>query len=180
MKLLPISIIMISMVFFQVQRPGTFNIFKSKKAGYVVNYPSDWFEIGSTNELRIHSFPRERSVRGAVIPSDGAGIHILRPSQLPLNILPNNITEWSNMQPQGFREIRRKYLNLTGQKGNISAIEVEQVQTCGEQICMRSISIYFQLGGELFVGDVFFWDGNPKNDRYLEILREIIRSLRLL
>lgn len=159
----------------------TLETFRSHSHGFSVRYPATWYPLILSDVFYIESFPPSKAVRGARLPQGGAGIKVLVPSQTVADEqkLPVNLEDWVALSLNRRHIISRRSLEV---RDGAHALAITEVRTacCAVPPIEESTDWYFEVGGRMFVGTVFYWQGDPKADTWRETLKDVVLSLRAI
>jgi len=150
-----------------------------KELGITVEYPVDWslspyahnFHIEDTNSFA-------QPVRGPGTELGGAFLNIDSPETLPDSKNPQTLDDWAETDTLHREVAGKNIFELQGRSGKLSVIEVRShfgVPTRNSE----DVRWYFKVGQRKFRASLTYWLDDPKADKYLEILRQIVLSLKL-
>ena len=152
-----------------------------KAHDYKVRYPRSWRAEGAEYGLRIFNFPLSRAVRGANLPSDGAFIQILVPSQLAY-IEPNppvKLDDWVRIGTKHATVLSKREFVLADSMRKIFVVEVRE-QCCAVPPYDDSIDWYFERDSRFFSASITYRRGNPNTATLLNTLRQIVLSIEIM
>jgi hypothetical protein len=155
-------------------------LFKNGKYPYSVEYPADWFLNSTIDRFEIVSFPPKDAVRAVLLPKGGATIVILVPRQIARSDseLPRTLDEWVGLGTKHQRIISRREVELETPAGTATAIEARTL-CCAVPPFQEAVEWFFMTGGQYFEATVVYWQGEPNSVGREEVLRRIVRTLRV-
>jgi len=162
-----------------VERPQGVKTFESHRYGYAVQYPEEWYldATGDVDAFEIDSFPLSEAVRGVHIPLGGASIYIVVPSQVRIGgrAVSATLDAWIQAETTRMKVTGKRTFSVDDKK---PVVEIRS-RCCAVPPFQDGVSWYFQVDGHLFRATLLYYQGDPNADKLLQVLKEIVLSLRL-
>src|SRR6185312_1162671 len=161
------------------QPPKGLITFKSEHHGFTVQYPRSWHAEIASDIFAIQNFTSAEAVRGAVLPEGGAGIKILTASQAvrhPQKAL-SSLDDLVALDTAHETVVAKRTREISDKRHKLTVIEVKT--TCCDISPQESVALYFQLDGQMFVGEVSYWRGDSRADLLRDTLDQVVLSVNL-
>lgn len=149
--------------------PKRWHEFVSVQGGYTAHFPKSWYVLEPhLPTLYISNFRPSRAVRGVVVPENGATISVVPP---PKGI--SSVQQWINL---AVTRVRSKNL-ITVQRFDtnpplrVTEVVFESIEG------PETVSWYFELAGRLLVANLSYWNGDANEQKYRQVLREMIEVI---
>lgn len=159
---------------------GDTKSFENKTYGYRVQYPRSWRPQIVSDVFYIENFPPSKMVRAVRLPEGGAGIHVSVPSRIIRKgqAMPRNLEEWATLGTGRITVIGKRTLEVGDDRRKLPVIEVKTL-CCAVPPYQESVDWYFQINDRMFSGSLLYWQGDPNAARLVEVLRQVVLSIRL-
>ena len=161
---------------------ATDNTFNSRRDRFVVRYPNSWHSFTTDSPFWIGNFPASKSVPVYVIPDQGAAILIytargLMPPKVAY-VAPTDLGAWVVSRSARPNVVQTPALSVSVGTHTIEARALT-TKCCIDPPFQEAVEWYFQLDGEFFVAIVGYWKGDPGASRYLEVLKQVVSTIRV-
>jgi len=153
------------------QAPKGWQEFVSPDGGYVAFYPKSWHVLQpGFPMLYICNFPPSRRVRAVIVPENGATIGVISP---PEGV--SSIDQWIGRVSPAIRVRSRNSITLRMPEP-AAPLRIEEVNYLSIE-GPDCTSWYFEISGRLLKADLSYWSGDPKAEKYRQVLGEIIQTI---
>jgi len=153
--------------------------FKNPSQGYTLQHPLSWHTQIASDIFSIVNFPPASAIRGTGLAKRGAGIHILTSSQAIRDPqkLPGSLDEFVALDNAHQNVIGKRTVQIGDGHQMLMVIEAKTICCDPTQ---ESVNWYFEINDHMFVGSVFYWQGDPDADKLRETLKQVVLSLRII
>lgn len=160
-----------------VEGTGELKTFENKELKFTVQYPANWYIGILTNAFEVNSYPRRKTVRGVGVPKGAAGI-TLRPSEIsPYSKGQKTLDGWMEVETARANVTGKTKFELQDRNEKLLILEV-RTRFGSTPPYIDGVWWYFQVGDRMFGAALGYWEGDPKADRYLQILKQIVLSVK--